>query len=95
MNTERILSEMEKRKKAKERRRMMWYVRRMVVRSVVLVVLSCLFVFAAVPVMEVFLATWRSRVVLEFAVCWFGVCGLSKKIFEIDESEEEEWKENR
>ena len=84
MRTEAILSqmeEMERRRQLKRRRRIFRKILRGMLRAAAMLVVSAAAVFVIVPVMELLMQSWGSRLVIELAVIYFVILWIGEKIY--------------
>ena len=83
MRTEAILShmeEMERQRQLRRRRRIFCKILREVLRAVVMLIASAVTVFVTVPVMELLMQSWGSRIVIECAASYFAILWIGERI---------------
>ena len=84
MRTEAILSrmeEMERRRGIRRRRRLFCKILRGMLRAAVMLVVSAVAVCVIVPVMELLMQSWGSRIVIECAVSYLAILWIGEKIY--------------
>ena len=84
MRTEAILSRMERVQKRRKRRRLLYRITGAILRLAVCLIGSALIVFIAVPVMEMLMQSWGSRLLIEFSVCYAGILWLVTKVYRME-----------
>lgn len=84
MRTEAILSqieEMERRRCIRRRRRLFCKILRGMLRAAVMLIASAVAVCVIVPMMELLLQSWGSRLVIECAASYFAILWIGEKIY--------------
>lgn len=90
MQTEAILTRMERQAKQRQRRkwrRFRWHLLRAILRGSVCLVGSMAIVIVGVPTMELMMDNWGSRLWIEIVVCYFGILWLVTKVYGTEEDE--------
>lgn len=84
MRTEAIISqmeEMERRRCIRRRKRLFCRILRGMLRAAAMLIASAVAVCVIVPVMELLMQSWGSRVVIELAVIYFVILWIGEKIY--------------
>ena len=84
MRTEVILSrmeEMERRRRERARRRLFCKILRGMLRAAVMLLASAVAVCVIVPMMELLMQSWGSRIVIECAASYFAILWIGEKIY--------------
>ena len=84
MRTEVILSrmeEMERRRRERARRRLFCKILRGMLRAAVMLLASAVAVCVVVPVADLLMQSWGSRLVIELAVIYFVILWIGEKIY--------------
>lgn len=85
MRTEEILKRMERR----ARRRRWCGILRRILRGAVCLIGSVAIVCIGVPLMEIAMDSWGSRLWIEIAVCYFAILWLVAKVYGLEEGDED------
>lgn len=84
MRTEAILShmeEMERQRQPRRRKRIFCKILRGILRAAVMLVVSAVAVCVIVPMMELLLQSWGSRLVIECAASYFAILWIGEKLY--------------
>ena len=81
MRTEAILSGMERAQKKRKRKRIFRKILRELLRGSICMLGGALIVMLGVPVMEMLMQSWGSRVFIKAGVCYFGILLLVSKVY--------------
>ena len=84
MRTEVILSrmeEMERRRRERARRRLFCKILRGMLRAAMMLIASAVAVCVIVPMMELLMQSWGSRIVIECAASYFAILWIGEKIY--------------
>ena len=84
MKTEAILSqmeEMERRRRIRRRRQLFCKILRGMLRAAMMLIASAVAVCVIVPMMELLMQSWGSRIVIECAVIYFVILWIGEKIY--------------
>ena len=84
MRTEVILShmeEMERQRQSRRRRRLFRKILREMLRAVVMLIASAVAVCVLVPVMDLLMQSWGSRIVIECAASYFAILWIGEKLY--------------
>ena len=84
MRTEAILSrmeEMERQRQSRRRRRIFCKILRGMLRAAVMLVVSAVAVCVVVPVADLLMQSWGSRLVIECAASYFAILWIGERIY--------------
>lgn len=89
MRTEEILVQMERQSRRRKWRRLRWRILREILRGGVCLIGGATIVCIGVPVMELLLESWGSRVWVELGVSYAGILWLVDKAYGLEGKENE------